>query len=77
MSLLMALLFLIAGVFLIQRPRIAAGWIALLFKGGGGEAPAWLYGRGMIWFVRGLGFLALVNATMYFYLARNTPALGH
>ena len=75
MSIVMALLFLITGVFCIQRPRIIAGWVALLFKGAGNrEAPAWLQSRGMLLFIRVLGFLALVNATMYFYLARNAPA---
>jgi hypothetical protein len=76
MPLLLALLFLIIGVFLIQRPRIAAGWIGVLFRRGGGEAPAWVRSGGMIFFIRLMGFLALVNATMYFYLARNAPALG-
>ena len=77
MSLVMGLLFLIAGVFCIQRPRLIAGWIALLFsRGGKSRAPAWLGGRRVIWLIQVMGFLALVNATIYFYLARNTPALG-
>jgi len=77
MSLLLGLLFLIAGVFCIQRPRLIAGWIAQLFsRGGQSQAPAWFAWRRVIWFIRIMGFLALVNATIYFYLARNTPALG-
>lgn len=75
MSLLMALLFLIIGVSLIQRPQIVAGWIARLFKGG--NAPAWLYGPAVLWFIRVMGLLALVNAAMYFYIARSTTALVH
>ena len=77
MSLLMALLFLITGVFCIQRPRVVAAWIALLFtRGDGGKTPAWLQGRAVLVFIRLMGFLALVSATLYFYLARNAPALG-
>jgi hypothetical protein len=71
----MGLLFLIIGIFCIQRPRLIADRIASLFKGGGSEPPAWLLGRGMVFFIRLIGFLALVNAVMYFYMLR-TPTSG-
>lgn len=76
MPLLMGLLFLIIGIFCIQRPRFIADRIALLLKGGGNEPPAWLLSRGMVFFIRLIGFLALVNAAMYFYMIRSAPALG-
>ncbi len=77
MSLLMALMFLLAGILCINRPTLIVKWIAAMLKSGGfpGE-PAWLQGRGIVFFIRLMGFLALINAVMYFYLAQNgQPAL--
>ena len=72
MSLLLAILFLATGIFCINRPNVLVGWIATLLKGAGNkESPPWLGGSAIRFFIRLLGFLALINATMYFYLAQH------
>ena len=78
MSLLMAIVFLLAGIFCINRPTVIVKWVAALLKSAGNpEEPAWLKSRGVLFFIRLLGFLALINATMYFYLAQHPqPAIS-
>ena len=78
MSLLMALMFLLAGILCINRPILIVKWIAAILKSAGNpNEPAWLNSRGVLFFIRLMGFLALINATMYFYLAQNSqPALS-
>lgn len=71
MSLLLAFLYLLAGVLCINRPALIVKWIAAILKSAGNlHEPAWLHGRAVLFFIRLLGFLALINATMYFYLAK-------
>lgn len=75
MSLLMAFLFLLAGIFCINRPTRIAAWIANALKNAGNpNEPAWLKGRGILFFIRLIGFLALINAVMYLYLAQQPAA---
>ena len=71
MTLLLALIYLAAGILCINRPSRIAEWIgkALLRSGNAGRQK-WLKGRGMIFFIRLLGFLALVNAVMLLYTAQ-------
>ena len=74
MSFLMALMYLLVGIFCINRPTLIVKWIAAMLKSAGlPEQPAWLNGRGVVFFIRLMGFLSLINAVMYFYLAQNPP----
>src|SRR3569833_962808 len=72
MSTLMALAFLVAGVFCIHRPERFAAWLADAMRragGGQGTAPAWAQGRGTVLFIRFIGLLALLNAVMLLYVS--------
>jgi hypothetical protein len=74
MSLLMALMYLMAGIVCINRPALIVKWLAAMLKSAGiPKQPAWLQGRGVVFFIRLMGFLSLINAVMYFYLAQNPP----
>ena len=74
MSLLLALMYLLAGIACINRPALIVKWVAALLKSAGiPNEPAWLQGRGVVFFIRLMGFLALINAVMYLYLAQNPP----
>jgi hypothetical protein len=74
MSLLMALMYLMAGIVCINRPALIVKWLAAMLKSAGiPKQPAWLQARGLVFFIRLMGFLALINAVMYFYLAQNPP----
>lgn len=71
MSLLMAFMFLLAGVMCINRPARIVAWLASALKNPGNpEGPVWLHGRGVIYFIRVMGFLSLINAVMYIYLSQ-------
>ena len=71
MTLLLAIIYLAAGVLCINRPDRIAEWIgkALQRHGNAGQQK-WLKGRGIVFFIRVLGVLALINAVMLFYTAR-------
>lgn len=76
MTLLMALTFLIAGVACIHRAPAIARWIAGAVASLGNDPsaePAWAKGAGLIFFIRLLGVLSLINAVMLFYLMRQAP----
>ncbi len=71
MNLLMAFMFLLAGVTCIHRPARIVAWLAsALKKPGNPDGPAWLQGRGIIYFIRVMGLLSLINAVMYLYLSQ-------
>jgi hypothetical protein len=73
MTLLMALLYLLAGILCIHRPGRITEWIGkALRRSGNANEPEWLKGRGVLLFIRTIGFLALVNAVMLFYTAKNS-----
>ncbi len=82
MTLLMALTFLVTGILCINRPERIVAWIAdMLKRSGNPNEPPWMKGRGVLLFIRFIGFLALINAAMLFYLFKNTqenaiPPLG-
>jgi len=68
MTLLLALVYLSAGILCINRPGRIVEWIERALKRSGNfKEPAWLKGRGIIFFIRLIGVLALVNAVMLFY----------
>ena len=70
MTLLMALIYFLAGVVCIHRPAHLLRWIGgALKRSGNGKDPEWLKGRGIIFFIRLIGFFALLNAVMLFYTA--------
>lgn len=72
MSILMALLFFIAGVYCVQRPaRIAQRLVEAVKHASPGNAAlsAWVETRGMVWSIRLLGLFALLNAVTLFYVA--------
>jgi len=74
MSLFLVLLYLVAGSACLTRPALIIKWIATLLKSAGSpDEPAWLRGRGVVLFIRLIGFLALLNAVMYLYLGQNIP----
>ena len=69
-TLLMALIYFLAGVLCIQRPARLIEWMTNAFKRGtSGAEPQWLQGKGVIFFIRLIGFLALLNAAALFYTA--------
>lgn len=75
MSLLMALAFLVAGVFCIQRPERVARWLADTLRGVAGQeaaGAAWLKGSGLAWCIRLVGVLALINAVALLYTLDRT-----
>ena len=73
MTLLMALIYLAAGILCINRPgRIVELIGTALKRAGNFNEPAWLKARGIIVFIRLSGFLALVNAVMLLYTARHS-----
>ncbi|MEK7323173.1 MAG: hypothetical protein AABZ84_08855 [Pseudomonadota bacterium] len=73
MTLLMAFMFLLAGVICISRPMRIVAWLdAALKKPGNASGPVWLQGRGIGYFIQVMGFLSLVNAVMYLYLAQQS-----
>lgn len=68
----MALLFLFAGIVCLRRPAHLAQWMAdAIQRASPGNAAqyAWVRGQGMLFFIRVLGFLALLNALALFYIA--------
>lgn len=68
MTLLVAILYFLAGFICIQYPARLIEWITGMFKKTtAAETPGWLKGRGIIFFVRLVGILALVNAVTLFY----------
>jgi len=68
MTLLMALIYFLAGIVCIQRPAQLLTWLGTaLQRTTKAEAPAWLKGRAAPFIVRLVGFLALLNAVMLFY----------
>jgi len=68
MTLLMALIYFLAGIICIQRPVQLLAWLGnALQRTTKAEAPAWLKGRSALFIVRLIGFLALLNAVMLFY----------
>lgn len=70
MTLLMALIYFLAGVVCIHRPAHLLRWIGgALKRSGNDKDPEWLKGRGIIFFIRLIGFFALLNAVMLFYTA--------
>src|SRR3569623_204913 len=72
MSTLMALAFLVAGVFCIHRPERIEPWHADALRsavGAQGTAPAWALGRGTGLFIRFIGLLALRYAVMLLYVS--------
>ena len=67
-TLLMALIYFLAGITCIQRPARLVEWMGKTLKRGTtGAEPQWLHGRGVIFFIRLIGFFALLNAVMLFY----------
>ena len=72
MTLLMALIYLAAGILCINRPgRIVESIGTALKRAGNFNEPAWLKARGIIVFIRLIGVMALINAVMLFYTARH------
>ena len=70
MTLFIAALYFLAGVICIQRPAHLIEWLSKALKlGTETKRPAWLQGRGIILFIRLMGFLALLNAVVLFYTA--------
>jgi len=70
MTLLMALIYFLAGIVCIQRPAQLLTWLGnSLQRTTKAEAPAWVKGRSVLFIVRLIGFLALLNAVMLFYTA--------
>jgi len=72
----MALAFLLAGILCVRRPEHIAQWMADAVRRvspGNTAATNWLRGRGVIFFIRLMGFLALLNAVMLFYVAGRAP----
>ena len=70
MTLFMAAVYFLAGVMCIHRPAHLLEWIShALKRGSETKRPTWLQGRGIIVFIRLLGFLALLNAVVLFYTA--------
>jgi hypothetical protein len=68
MTLLMALIYFLAGIICIHRPVQLLAWLGnALQRTTKAEAPAWLKGRSALFIVRLIGFLALLNAVMLFY----------
>ena len=68
MTLLMALIYFLAGIICIQRPAQLLTWLGnALQRTTKAEAPAWLKGCSVLLIVRLFGFLALLNAVMLFY----------
>lgn len=68
----MALLFLFAGISCIRRPARLAQWMADAIKRASPDNAAqmaWVQGPGMVFFIRLMGFLALLNAVALFYIA--------
>ena len=70
MTLLMALIYLIAGVTCIHRPERLTKWMAnALKRTEDGKILQWIRGRGILFFIRLIGFLAMLNSVMLFYTA--------
>lgn len=68
MTLLMALIYFLAGIICIQRPAQLLALLGnALQRTTKSEAPAWLEGRAVLFIVRLIGFLALLNGVMLFY----------
>lgn len=71
MTILMAFIFLLTGIFCIHRPTRIVEWLAHALKRlDQAHEPEWLQGRGIIYFIRLLGLLALINSAMLFFLSR-------
>jgi hypothetical protein len=71
MTLLTALIYLLAGILCINRPSRIVQWIGKALKRSGNfKEPEWLKGRGILFFIRLIGFLAFVNAVTLFYTAK-------
>jgi len=67
MTLLMALIYFLAGIVCIQRPAQLLTWLGnSLQRTTKAEAPAWVKGRSVLFIVRLIGWLALLNAVMLF-----------
>ena len=70
MTLLMALIYFLAGIICIQRPAQLLTWLGnALQRTTKAATPAWIKGRSALFIVRLIGFLALLNAVMLFYTA--------
>ena len=68
MTLLMALIYFLAGIMCIQRPAQLLTWLGnALQRTTKTQAPSWLRGRAVLFIVRLIGFLALLNAVTLFY----------
>jgi len=75
-SLLMAIFFLVAGVLCINRPKQIINWSIAFFSQVSTDMPdmsRWTQSSGVIFFIRLLGFLALINASMQIYLLSYSP----
>ncbi len=78
MILLMAVLFLWAGVACLHRPRQVVQFILTFFaraSGNPGLLSAWGQSGALILFVRLLGVLSLINFVLQLYLLI-TPAMA-
>lgn len=67
----MACTFLAAGILCIQWPGRVVRWLGAILGENPGEGSADRRWRRLVWFVRFLGALALVNATMLFHTVRS------
>ncbi len=68
MTLLMALIYFLAGIICIQRSAQLLTWLGnAMQRTTKTEPPAWLKGRAVLYIVRLIGFLALLNAVTLFY----------
>ena len=69
-TLFMALAYFVIGAVCIQNPARLLGWVSdTLKRMGNDKVQTPLNGRGIVFFVRLIGFLALLNAGMLFYSA--------
>jgi hypothetical protein len=68
----MALLYLAAGIWCVNRPGRIVEWMGKALKRAGNfKEPEWLKGRSLPFFIRLIGILALINAVMLFYTAQH------
>lgn len=67
----MACAFLAAGILCIQWPGRVVQWLGAALGESAGVEPGSRRQRRLVWFVRFLGALALVNATMLFHTVRS------
>ena len=69
-TLMIALIYFIAGVICVQRPARLVEWLGkAVSRTTDGGRPSWLQGRGVIYFIRFIGALALLNAVTLFFSA--------